>query len=260
MAAHNASGKRSCFSSPTDGVSAPGGEGDPSDCILFTECEANPNYDDCTQPPDCSDIRNCVVALDPTSSKGASGWMGTSFATPLVSGIAALVLQKAAEEEAQGTEGTQDRLTPSDVICAIKQGAVDLGDANLGYGRVNLPNSLDEIERIATIGCQIQPIPTLSQWGLIIMALLLLTVGTIFLEQPLVMVSMGGGTMQLARPSDRPLLLWPLFVQLLAVVLILFAAGFAIAIWGFGYTPTDADPYGSVISAIILAYMLHLRL
>jgi len=243
VAAHTANGDRSCFSSPTDGVSAPGGEG-------------HGFPDNCGSPSNNStiDLNQCVVALDPTStSTGASCWIGTSFATPLVSGIAALVWQK-------GDAQVPGRVTPSQVICAIERGALNAADSYLGHGMANLPNSLNRIISAAPMGCQTSPIPTLSQWGLIVMALLLLTVGTIFIQRPPVMVSMGGGTMQLAPPSNTPLFVWPVFVKVLAVTLTLFAASFAIAIWGFGYIPDPADPGGSVISAIILAYMLHLRL
>ncbi|MGB0388816.1 MAG: S8 family serine peptidase [Ardenticatenaceae bacterium] len=131
VAANNANGDRSCFSSPTNGVSAPGGNGAGTDC----------------QPPTTCPPGQCVTALDPTSTgTGASGWIGSSFATSLVSGIAAVAWEK-------GQANVTGGVTPEEVICAIELAAQNAGDAHLGHGIANLPNTLNNIIPVANNNC-----------------------------------------------------------------------------------------------------------
>jgi hypothetical protein len=83
VGATNLQGKRACFSNWAD-VAAPGGEGTESFCSQRTVIP-------CEETADCH-----LVGLVVPRSKDDPGyayWAGTSFAAPLVSGLAALVLE-----------------------------------------------------------------------------------------------------------------------------------------------------------------------
>jgi hypothetical protein len=100
-------------------------------------------------------------------------------------------------------------------------------------------------------------IPTVPEWGLIIFTLLLLTVGTIFIQRRVMIAGANGGTMQLSQPTNAPLFVPPVFAKVLAATITLALVGFATVVWLAGsITPTDAG--GTLISAVIVAYMVHL--
>jgi hypothetical protein len=83
VGASNHAGAASCFSNGSD-VSAPGGDGESWDeCVI--------DLKNCKNDPDCSRGVMSIVMTDPVVSSYAY-WVGTSFSTPLVSGMAALAL------------------------------------------------------------------------------------------------------------------------------------------------------------------------
>ena len=110
-------------------------------------------------------------------------------------------------------------------------------------------------------GCPLfaPPIPTLSQWGLILLTLLLLSIGTMaIVEKKTVMAGVGAGDeAMILTPYKKSSLFnariyWSIFpkVQLLvpiALVSFYFIYGFI----------TTADIFGSFISAAIIAYVFH---
>ena len=88
---------------------------------------------------------------------------GTSAASPIAAGIAALILAVA------------PALSPEQVEQILFGGCVDLGepgdDETFGRGRVDSYLSVKAADRI--------PIPAASQWGVVTLCLLILTVGTV---------------------------------------------------------------------------------
>jgi uncharacterized repeat protein (TIGR01451 family) len=129
VAAHRQSdGIRSCFSSLTNGVSAPGGDGiADGDNLCAAPVVTNTAY------------TNCVVGYDPNSTTNFSCSTGSSFATPLVAGIAALVVEKGVT--------TYAGVTPDEVYCAIRAGAT-LAEATLAHGWANTVNALLSLDDI----------------------------------------------------------------------------------------------------------------
>jgi hypothetical protein len=107
---------------------------------------------------------------------------------------------------------------------------------------------------VASVGV----VPTLSEWGLIIFALLLLTIGIVAIKSRDMVFAGAGSDQRISLkqlPFDNAL-----FAKLLLVVSLAVMAIFTLAIAFFGYELTNADIPGSIIASSILAYLLHLVL
>jgi hypothetical protein len=100
-------------------------------------------------------------------------------------------------------------------------------------------------------------IPTLTEWGVIILLLLVLAVGMVFLYRRQTSLAMAG----VAESSNVKSKLFDgkLFAKLFAVVLLIGLAGLVAAYLFYG-SITKADPFGTFVSAAIVAYMAHLWL
>lgn len=117
---------RACFSNRGN-IAAPGGDGrtkadDPNSC--------EPANDSCG----VSDCKFAVVGpvLKESNNTGYAYWSGTSFACPMVAGLAACVIEKG-----------QGQLSPDQVRRIIECGATPVEDKDLGVGIINVPNTLD---------------------------------------------------------------------------------------------------------------------
>jgi hypothetical protein len=97
-------------------------------------------------------------------------------------------------------------------------------------------------------------VPTLSEWGLVIMGLLLLTVGTLFVIRYQPAFAVAGGISSSTRP---PMVALPLFGKVLGVCLAL-APVTLLAISGLFGSITGADVFGVIACAVIIGYWLHL--
>lgn len=115
----NTDGNRACYANAGD-VTAPGADG-----ISLTESLCMPRAHECT--PADADCGLGVISLATQSKTGYRFWVGTSFAAPLVSGQAALLL-------GNGLDNTQ-------AATCIQRSAAPLSSG--GPSIVNIPASLD---------------------------------------------------------------------------------------------------------------------
>ena len=100
-------------------------------------------------------------------------------------------------------------------------------------------------------------IPTLSEWGLIIFSLLLLTVGVIRIRaQPSMLMAPAGGVDIMMSGGKKPLFVPHVFAKCFTVTLMLAAIGLGAAVWIMGSVPVR-DIVGTLISATIVAYLVH---
>lgn len=91
---------------------------------------------------------------------GYGGWSGTSFSAPIVASAAGLLIS------------TNPALSGAQVQEILKSSADDLGpggwDTGYGWGRLNIARAVETAES----GGGAAPIPTISDWGVMILALL----------------------------------------------------------------------------------------
>ena len=104
--------------------------------------------------------------------------------------------------------------------------------------------------------CNINAIPTMGEWGLIILALLVLSFSTLFImKKQAAMV--GSVNISFYGITDIPFNK-NAFGQILICVIVGITVVFALAINLFGYKMTGADVPGSLVAGTILAYLMHL--
>lgn len=101
--------------------------------------------------------------------------------------------------------------------------------------------------------------PTLSQWGVIIMALLLLTVGVSFItRRQLEMVgAFGFDSSELNASMNMPLFAPSVYSKAFTVTLALMIVGLVVMVWLYG-SISMLDICGALLCALICAYIIHL--
>jgi hypothetical protein len=133
VAASNEGGDRACFSNQGD-VYAPGGDGGANDALVASQPTPTPLEDIACLPKVslCGGAcEHALISLGQTPDKAYYYWSGTSFSTPLVSGLAALVLQ------AGGSVGAW--MLPGDVLGTIESSSTSIAG---GVEVINAPNTL----------------------------------------------------------------------------------------------------------------------
>ncbi len=103
--------------------------------------------------------------------------------------------------------------------------------------------------------CPVLGIPAMGEWGLIVLALFLLSFATVsMMRRQTALVGAGNmATQSKGIPFDRSS-----FGKMLVYVMIGLAATFVLAVSVFGYEMTAVDLPGSLIAGPALAYLLHL--
>jgi hypothetical protein len=138
VAASNDRNQRACFSN-RGMITAPGGDGGQPDTSSDRggDKACTPMNQACDSP-DCGFGVIGPVRENPART-GFIFWSGSSFSTPLVSGLAALVLQAG-----------NGSYTPARVAALLNCGATHVDDAALGAGVINVKRTLEEC--LLTVG------------------------------------------------------------------------------------------------------------
>jgi hypothetical protein len=132
VAASNYNRQRACFSNRGD-IAAPGGDGYRGSPGCLGKLLGEQGQASCEVPwkrcrSNCWKYGLLGPVLKTTHKTGYARWSGTSFATPLVSGLAARMLEKGVH--------------PTDVRDELGFVHMDPADPNLGEGIIHVPESL----------------------------------------------------------------------------------------------------------------------
>lgn len=137
--------------------------------------------------------------------------------------------------------------------------AFQTGDDFAGGGVMDHANNFIAAQDI-DFGMVIDPgnlVPTLSEWGLIILALLIMNIIMLYIASPVVMLSSGHTIKQEVSFRNLPFKQSSYF-KILINVAVLALLVFTASILLFGYELTSADPFGVLISIPILSYLVML--
>lgn len=98
-------------------------------------------------------------------------------------------------------------------------------------------------------------IPTMSEWGLILFALIVFSMAVVFGTQQQQALAMGNAGGNMAAPSSKLPFDKALYLKVLPLVYLAFAVVFATMI-SFGYHLTSADIPGSLLAGGLVAYLV----
>ncbi|MCI4647515.1 hypothetical protein [Phaeodactylibacter sp.] len=100
-------------------------------------------------------------------------------------------------------------------------------------------------------------IPTMSEWGLILLTLIIFTLSVVFGTQHQRALAMANGGAYTSRQRSRLPFDRKAYFQVLPGIYLAIAAVFTAAIAFFGYELTNADIPGALLSGAIVAYLVH---
>jgi hypothetical protein len=132
----------------------------------------------------------------------------------------------------------------------------DTGQARRFDSRENANPAFQPVLEIVYTPAPAGPVPTVSEWGLIFLALMFLTAGTLLFGRAH-RATMRTGTNTVSLAGDRPVFDVRLYTRVLAVVFGLLAIGIGAASVLTG-PPSAVDVTGSLLCAPVAAYLLHL--
>jgi hypothetical protein len=102
-------------------------------------------------------------------------------------------------------------------------------------------------------------VPTLSEWGMILMFLLLGASAVYFIMTRGSAVAMAGGSKSLSLSAPRASVNFKLFARVAMYVEVLVALGLvALSSWVTAITPVDVG--GALLSGLIIAFVIHLMI
>lgn len=135
-----------------------------------------------------------------------------------------------------------------------------IGNANWG-GAGGVVSTCNAPSQTMTVSFDSGPVvtpavPTMGEWGLIILALLVLSFGTVYMMRHQVAIA---GMMDVSvSPNSSIPFERVSYGKMLGIVMLGLVTVFSIAVLLFGYEMTSADVPGSLIAGPIAAYLLHL--
>jgi hypothetical protein len=100
-------------------------------------------------------------------------------------------------------------------------------------------------------------IPTMSEWGLILLALIMFTLTVVFGVQYQQSLSSSAGSIAVENTGRKLPFNTKGFFTVLPWVYAAIAGFFALVIFAFGYELTSADVPGSLLAGAIVAYLIH---
>ena len=137
----------------------------------------------------------------------------------------------------------------------------ELGDTNIHTGLLAADGQLSGALQVKMVDFRFeiaQPVPTVSEWGLIVLCLLVLIGATVVLGfRPIALAGASGASFALEPP--RPLFDAYLFASCLGSILTLLAISLTLKIW-IGGPVSATDVTGSLITALGFTYLVHLWL
>ena len=148
-------------------------------------------------------------------------------------------------------------------VTITNDGTICINNANMTGTPIHANVIIAGSGTLGTSGCvATQPsmgaIPTLSEWAMIILALVMGVMATLVLQARVAVQGSG------FRVQGLPLAIRHVpfdgrqFAKILAIVLGAVIALFAISIAAFGYEMTNADLPGALVSVPVAAYLIHL--
>ena len=170
---------------------------------------------------------------------------------PLTDGINPISINFAQDADFDcGANGTLRGILVSGASSAL------LGTINPATGVFTQTASLGQEICAFSVDCENMVVPTMGEWALLILALSLMSMGTVFILRKRLVLA-GETAAHYRQPATLPFHK-ATFTKALVLIVATMVTLFAVAISGFGYEMTSADLPGALIASPIAAYLLHL--
>lgn len=217
-------------------------------CGLVTSCDISAVS--LSSASACDDNSTPAVAQDDTFT----GDITVTFSNPPASGTLQLSGDASASVAVGDLSGNSYTFTGLEM--SADGGPVFINASFSADSGCSLSSSAGSAPSSCSVDAPPADIPTMSEWGLIIFALIMFTLTVVFgTQRQLVLQSPNGSqasqSIRQSFPCDRAM-----FFQILPRIYAFFIIIFALAILLFGYELTSADIPGSLIAGAIIAYLI----